>query len=221
MYEDQSTGTWKDVLQHQTYKKLAEFYPGDRVVVLQNYGEQPVVLTSLEAIDYDEDSFAHEEGGWADSTRTMWEGENNHLVGTRNKYKREGNRWFKEITTSGLGTNTELTVPFNFFIPLSKFAAGVVFAQQSQAHSTWVLGNILYEDATSGPINLRAGIWDLKYQRALPEEELHKRQQKVGDAISQVTKDMIDKYPNRAQKAIIQVETSSNGVRIDKEPVSL
>ena len=72
----------------------------------------------------------------------------------------------------------------------------------------------------SGPINLRAGIWDIKYQGALPEEELHKRQQKVGDAISQVTEDMIDKYPNRAQKAIIQVGTSSDGVRIDKEPAS-
>ena len=103
-------------MQHKTYKKLAEFYPGDRVVVLQNYGEQPVVLTSSEAIDYNEDSFAHEKGGWADSTRTMWEGKNNHLVGTRTKYKREGNRWFKEITTSGLGTNTEQTVPFNFFV---------------------------------------------------------------------------------------------------------
>ena len=121
--------------------------------------------------------FAHEKGGWADSTRTMWEGENNHLVvGTRTKYKREGNRWFKEITTSGLGTNTERTVPFNFFVRLSKFAAGVVFAQQSQAHSTWVLSNILYEDAASGPIKLQAGIWDFEYQTKLPEEELHKRQ---------------------------------------------
>ena len=108
-------------------------------------------------------------------------------------------------------------MPFNFFVRLSKFAAGVVFALQSQTHSTWVLSNILYEDATSGPINLPAGIWDIKYQRALPEEELHKRQQQVGDAISQVTKDMID---NRAQKAIIQVGTSSDGVQIDKEPVS-
>ena len=31
---------------------------------------------------------------------------------------------------------------------------------------------------------------------------------------------MIDKYPNRAQKTIIQVGTSSDGVRIDKEPAS-
>ena len=134
------------------------------MVVLQNHGEQPVVLTSSEAIDFNVDNFAHEKGRWADSTRTMWEGENNHLVvGTRTKYKREGNRRFQEITTSGLGTNTERTVPFNFFVRLSKSAAGVVFALQSKADSTWVQSNIVYEDAASGPINLRAGIWDLIY----------------------------------------------------------